>query len=75
MVKELEMHRGNSLVVSGANDPNTQLLVNKINYILGNYGKTIDLDKPLNLKNEFSTWYTLIYFAFFLCLLHTEEAR
>ena len=50
LVKELEMHKGNSLIVSGSNDTSTQLMVNKINYLLGNYGKTIDLDKPLNLK-------------------------
>jgi len=42
--------RGKSLVVSGSNDPDVQMLVNGINYMLGNYGTTIDLSNPLNLK-------------------------
>lgn len=50
LVEELEMHKGKSLVVSGANDAETQLLVNKINYLLENYGKTIDLNIPLNIR-------------------------
>jgi len=39
--------RGNSLVVSGSNDPEVQQVVNAINNILGNYGNTLDLDKPV----------------------------
>jgi len=35
--------RGKSLVVSGSNDPAVQSVVNAINDLLGNYGKTIDL--------------------------------
>jgi len=35
-----------SIVVSGSNDANVQMLVNGINYMLGNYGKTIDLATP-----------------------------
>ncbi len=50
LVKELEAHKGKSLVVSGANDVETQLLVNRINYFLKNYGKTIDFNKPLNIR-------------------------
>ena len=42
--------RGKSLVVSGSNDPDVQMLVNGINYMLGNYGTTIDLSNPVNLK-------------------------
>ncbi|WP_028980927.1 TAT-variant-translocated molybdopterin oxidoreductase [Sporocytophaga myxococcoides] len=38
--------KGKSLVVSGSNDPYVQLLVNKINSELGNYGKTIDVTTP-----------------------------
>lgn len=38
--------RGKSLVFSGSNDVNLQLLVNGINEMLGNYGKTIDLSRP-----------------------------
>jgi len=37
---------GSSIVVSGSNDANVQTLVNGINNILGNYGKTIDLSTP-----------------------------
>lgn len=44
--KELIANKGTSLVVSGSNDVNVQLLVNGINYMLGNYGKTIDFSVP-----------------------------
>ena len=47
---QLWMSRGKSLVVSGSNDPDLQMLVNAINHMLGNYGETLDLNKPLNLK-------------------------
>lgn len=47
--KELLDNRGSSLVVSGSNDPEVQIVVNAINDFLGNYGKTIDLSKPNNL--------------------------
>ncbi|GIV43444.1 MAG: hypothetical protein KatS3mg035_0567 [Bacteroidia bacterium] len=40
--------KGKSIVVSGSNDPNVQVLVNGINAMLGNYGSTIDLDNSLN---------------------------
>ncbi|MDH5381523.1 MAG: TAT-variant-translocated molybdopterin oxidoreductase, partial [Cyclobacteriaceae bacterium] len=36
--------KGKSLVVSGTNDTAVQVVVNAINNLLGNYGKTIDLD-------------------------------
>lgn len=42
--------RGRSLVVTGSNDPDVHLLVNGINHMLGNYGRTIDLTAPWNLK-------------------------
>lgn len=42
--------RGKSLVVSGSNDINLQIAVNAINELLGNYGKTIDLDHPVNYR-------------------------
>jgi molybdopterin-containing oxidoreductase family iron-sulfur binding subunit len=41
--------KGKCLVVCGANDTNIQSLVNGINYMLGNYGTTIDMANPLNL--------------------------
>ncbi len=44
--KELVAARGNSLVVSGSNDPDVQILVNAINSHLGNYGTTINLSTP-----------------------------
>ncbi len=42
--------KGKSLVVSGTNDIQIQLIVNAINQLLGNYGTTIDLNTPVNLK-------------------------
>jgi molybdopterin-containing oxidoreductase family iron-sulfur binding subunit len=41
--------KGKSLVVSGSNDMNVQLVVNGINQMLDNYGKTIDIENPSNL--------------------------
>lgn len=41
---DLWKHREESLVVSGSNDVNVQTIVNAINSLLGNIGKTIDLD-------------------------------
>jgi len=38
--------KGKSLVVSGSNDANVQILVNEINKALGNYGTTISLATP-----------------------------
>jgi MoCo/4Fe-4S cofactor protein with predicted Tat translocation signal len=42
-------HRGKSLVICGLNDVNAQLLTNGINSMLGNYGRTIDMERPLNM--------------------------
>lgn len=41
--KELLANKGKSLVVSGSNDIDVQLLVNAINSLLGNIGTTIDM--------------------------------
>jgi molybdopterin-containing oxidoreductase family iron-sulfur binding subunit len=46
----LKQHKGASIVVAGANDVATQLVVNAINNLLGNYGKTIDNQSHLTLK-------------------------
>ncbi len=46
---ELWMQRGQSLVVSGSNNVDIQSLVIGINHLLGNEGKTIDLDMPIGL--------------------------
>ncbi len=43
-------NKGKSLVVSGTNNLNIQLIVNAINNALGNYGQTLDIDRPMNLK-------------------------
>jgi len=39
--------RGKSLVISSSNDPDVQMVTNGINYILGNYDRTIDLSVPV----------------------------
>ncbi len=43
-------NRGASLVVSGSNDPAVQEVINGINQLLGNYGRTIDLAKHTNFR-------------------------
>ena len=43
---ELWKHRGESLVVCGANDAAIQLAVHACNRLLGNLGKTVDLARP-----------------------------
>ena len=48
---DLKANAGSSLVVSGSNNKEVQILVNAINDHLGNYGQTIDLSCPLNLFN------------------------
>ncbi len=45
-VTDLLAAKGKSIVVSGSNDVNIQLLVNGINQMLGNYGATIDMETP-----------------------------
>ncbi len=46
--KELYNAKGNSIVVSGSNNIDNQLLVAAINSMLGNIGSTIDIDNPSN---------------------------
>ncbi len=43
---QLLAHKGRSLVVSGSNNLDEQILVNKINESLGNYPTTIDINQP-----------------------------
>jgi len=50
LAKDLLENENHSIVISGSNDENIQLLVNGINQLLGNYGQTIGLDKPLLTK-------------------------
>jgi molybdopterin-containing oxidoreductase family iron-sulfur binding subunit len=44
--KALSGSKGKSLVIAGTNDIATQTLVAAINQLLGNYGNTIDLERP-----------------------------
>lgn len=46
IAQELWKHRGEALVVSGINQVQVQVIVNAMNLLLGNIGKTIDLDHP-----------------------------
>ena len=46
LARRLWEARGRSLVVSGAQDVRTQMLVNFINETLGNYGETLDIERP-----------------------------
>ena len=50
-VASLIENKANSLVVAGSNDPNVQMLVNKINFKLENYGNTIDTNNTVKLFN------------------------
>lgn len=42
--------KGQALVVSGINDPSVQVVVNALNNLLGSYGTSINLDKPVNYR-------------------------
>jgi MoCo/4Fe-4S cofactor protein with predicted Tat translocation signal len=48
--KELMANKGASLVVAGSNDKEIQVLVNEINYLLGNYGSTILTSLPMHFR-------------------------
>ena len=50
VAKELKANKGESIVVCGSNDKNAQVLVNAINEMLGNYGKTINVKTVSNSK-------------------------
>lgn len=49
-ISDLKANQGSSLVVSGSNDKNIQLVVNAINNLLGNYGTTILPNAPVNFR-------------------------
>ncbi|MBK9328592.1 MAG: TAT-variant-translocated molybdopterin oxidoreductase [Sphingobacteriales bacterium] len=51
VAKELLAAKGKSVVISGTNDVDIQLLVNAINATLGNYGSVIDTANTYNLKS------------------------
>jgi molybdopterin-containing oxidoreductase family iron-sulfur binding subunit len=42
--------KGASLVVSGSNDPNVQVVIHAINELLGNNGATVDFSNPVNYR-------------------------
>jgi MoCo/4Fe-4S cofactor protein with predicted Tat translocation signal len=44
---DLLASKGASLVVSGSNDPNVQIVINAINELLGNSGATVDFANPV----------------------------
>jgi molybdopterin-containing oxidoreductase family iron-sulfur binding subunit len=48
-VKALKASKGMSVVVSGSNNKAVQILTNKLNSVLGAYGKTIRFDKQLQM--------------------------
>jgi molybdopterin-containing oxidoreductase family iron-sulfur binding subunit len=48
--KDLLENKGKSLVISGTNNLNIQLIVNAINNALGNYGNTVSIEKPMNVR-------------------------
>jgi len=52
VANELWANKGKALVLSSSNDVNIQILVNAINTILGNYGSTIDLNRPLKYRES-----------------------
>lgn len=51
LAEELLENESQSIVISGSNDENIQLLVNGINHLLGNYGETLLWDSAL-LTNQ-----------------------
>jgi molybdopterin-containing oxidoreductase family iron-sulfur binding subunit len=46
IARRLWAARGRSLVVSGSQDVETQVLCNYLNHLLGNYRSTLDIDRP-----------------------------
>lgn len=48
--KELLANEGKSIVVSGSNDPNVQVVINAINDLLGTNGVSVDFSKPSNFR-------------------------
>jgi molybdopterin-containing oxidoreductase family iron-sulfur binding subunit len=50
MARELQSARGKSLVVSGSNNVMEQIIVHKINELLGNLGNTVDFNNAVLLR-------------------------
>jgi Fe-S-cluster-containing dehydrogenase component/anaerobic selenocysteine-containing dehydrogenase len=51
LADELWLNKGKSVVLSGSNDVSIQVVVNRINEYLENYGMTIDLENPVYFKS------------------------
>lgn len=49
-VDDLLQHKEKSIVVSGSNDPAVQKLVVGINFMLDNYGTTLDMERTIEVK-------------------------
>ncbi|HLN52975.1 MAG TPA: 4Fe-4S dicluster domain-containing protein [Lentimicrobium sp.] len=45
IANELKDAPGRSIVISGSNDPNVQIVINAINNLLNNFGNTLDLNR------------------------------
>ncbi len=60
LVADLIENEGKSLVVSGSNDVNIQVLINAINNVLGNYGNTVltatNLNTHQGIDSDFETF-------------------
>ncbi len=48
-IKALKSSKGESLVIAGSNNAAVQVLVNKLNMVLGAYGKTINVNDKVNM--------------------------
>ncbi len=51
----LAQHKKEGLVVSGSSDLSVQILVNWMNSVLGNYGNTLDIQKPSLVRSGSET--------------------
>ncbi len=51
LADDLLLNKGRSVVISGSNDIDIQVIVNGINYLLGNYSDCIDLVNNLNIAS------------------------
>ncbi len=57
---DLVAAKGKSLVVSGSNDLNVQMIINGINHLLSNYGQTIDFANYSNQKQAIQADFTTL---------------
>lgn len=60
-IRSLKASKAESLVVCGSNNKSVQILVNKLNSVLGAYTKTININNPVNLfKSEDEKMHKLV---------------